>query len=188
MSQRKGTHEEPVTDLDNPAWLTDVPGVIPSQSEQDDHGSSHHGVRTHSGHLDLLHGIGEDIHGWVEREEDKGRDIPNAWVKSNIPVRSQAVTVVTRRPNRWRAFSYAAISSGVKILDNDMDRTRAIVTNWGPGILYLSHDSGSGPGAPNAIQVPVNGTREFQHDGAVWAFPAAASTPAFDVQEEGSGR
>lgn len=180
-------------DINDPDWMTDVPGVIPPDVERHDTGHKHEGIRTLSGLLDMVHGIEEDILGWIEREQDHGRDHGNAFTKEFLKQAVAPVRVLPKRPNRWRANTYTGLAvTGTHILSGNVDRQRAVIVNWGPGLVYLSHDSGAVASGQNVIQVPIStatfwAPREIQHDADVWAFPSAGQVPTIDVQEEGSG-
>lgn len=186
-------HELQDDSVDDPVWTTDIQGPTPTDDEGGDlGGSAHEGLRTIGGLIDLLHGVEQDIYGWVERETDKGRDGQNEFLRQFLREPDKPVRTEEQAPKNWRATTYTNLNpTGTKILE-EADRTRAVIVNWGPGIVYLTHD-GNGQALQNSIQVPIStatffAPRELRTQGVVYAIPATGTTPVIDVQEEGARR
>lgn len=136
-------------------------------------------VRTNGGGLDLLQHVVEDVENYVEHMAD------GAGHKRKSEQKMRVVAVVSLPSTDWRAITYN-VDREFKLVENRDDRTRVIITNYGPGVLYLSHDSVAiGVAQPNQLQVPVNGFRELRTTREIWATPAVAGTPqVVDVQDE----
>jgi hypothetical protein len=189
-------HEVSDPSIDDPEWIPDAqePTVADdSIAMGQDGGHQHEGLRTIHGVIDLLHGIASEWDEWVDREQMKGRDAMNPWLAAHLKLKEEVVRTSEKRPEVWRCVTYTGLgATGTKIADGGNDRSRLVVTNWGPGIVYLSHDSNAQVGQ-NVIQVPVSSAtfyapREMFHDGDVYAIPASGQTPVIDVLEEGARR
>lgn len=132
-------------------------------------------VRLIDGVLDFMEEVAEEIFSPDKEPE-----------KKDSRYKAPVLDVQERAATSWRATSYnIASGGGTRILTARDDRVRAIVSNWGPGIAYLSHVTGSNIGGSNVIQIPVNGTREFRTADEIYAYPAVAGTTQIvDVQDE----
>lgn len=194
-----GPNVEPMADIDFDSLRQDVNDPIwPSEPVNPDVGPAREqdGIRTLHGALDLLQHVEEDLLSWIENstEVGPGHRPPRKRDKPHI------IDTVARAAKSWRGVTWnvgTSLSGGIKIVEERDDRIRVVITNWGPGILYLSHESGSGTAEPqiNTIQIPPPGTgaagsilsnfRELRSKGEIWAFPATPGTPqTVDVQDE----
>jgi hypothetical protein len=180
-------------DVNDPVWPSEPADTAVGTMSTGHH---HGGLRTVTGAIDLMHNVVEEVDEWIGRDTQEG--------PGHIPPRKRdkpmLLEVFNRSTKSWRAVTWNVgntASGGMKIVESRPDRLRVVVTNWGPGILYLSHDSGSGLTEPqtNTVQVPPPGPdatktgqqnwREFRTQGEIWAFPAAPGTPQLcDVQDE----
>lgn len=185
-------------DVNDPIWASETvapPGITHS------HGDTRHsmdGVRTSHGKLDLLQDVKEESpSAWIARETEHGPGHiqPRALDKPFV------VDVYVRAAKRGRANTFDVgkespnVGNGVKILTERPDRMRAIVTNYGPGVLYLAFRTdatGVNP-EPNMMQIPdpavaktgQSCSREIRVQAEVWAFPAVVGTSQIvDVQDE----
>lgn len=168
--------------VDDPTWQADfnVAGAGPMTFGETGHAQE--SVRTNHGALDLLHAVQEEAHEWIEREarhEKEDRHWP-----PNAP-KPKVIQTWPHPADSWRGNTYA-VGTETRIVQQRNDRVRCVVTNWGPAIVYIAHDSGTGLSEPqfNAVQIPVNGSREFRTKGELWAYPTPTNTPIVDVQDE----
>lgn len=177
-------------DIHDPIWPSAPldPAVGPDMRH------AHDGLRTVSGLIDFLHGLEEDLHGWIERESQEGVGHRPPRTKE----RPRIIDTYARGSRSWRGESIdvgAVASGGVRLVIARDDRTRVVVTNWGPGDLYVSHESGTVKAATNAVKIPAPGpdntvtgisnSREFRTTGELWGFANAPGTSQkVDVQDE----
>jgi hypothetical protein len=182
-------------DINDPQWYPNAdPFAVPDPMEG---GSSLESPRRNDGHLDLLHTIAEDVEQWWEQ----GKDEPRTWPPhaSQKPI---VIPVQTQAANSWRGDSAQLGAQGLRLAESRDDRVRAVVTNWGPGIVYVAHQSlsdyagvASAQIPTNAIQIPPPGGgaagtgvaqnfREFRSKGEIWVYPATGQTPVVDIQDE----
>lgn len=139
----------------------------------------HESVRTIGGALDLLHDVAEEVTEWVERESDGPG---HAWPRNRD--KPMVLHVYQRGSKSFRAATYnvGVASAGIKVPAREF-RSHIEVTNWGPGYLYVQHETGTGLGqpAPNAVKIPPPGpdatqtgieiTRRFPTEAEMWLFP-----------------
>lgn len=185
-------------DVNEPIWASETvtpPGIGHS------HGDTRHsldGVRTAQGALDLMHTVIEEpSHAWISRETEHGP----AHRPSRTPDKPLVIDVYPRAAKSGRANTFDVgkespnVGPGVRILTERADRMRAVVTNYGPGALFLAFRSdaaGLNP-EPNMMQIPDPATaktgqscsREIRCRAELWAFPAVVGTSQLvDVQDE----
>lgn len=170
-------------DITDPVWPS-----MPVEALAEETRHEKESVRLLSGALDLLHHVKEEID-YVDGPEHVVRGIGRQ--------RPKVLPVIRVPADSWRANTYdvghGVIDGPMRILQQRGDRTRAVIVNWGPGVLYLSHDSntlqGTLPGV-GTIQVPVStatfyAPKELYTGGEVWAYPTAVGTTQIvDVQDE----
>lgn len=150
-------------------------------------GTEHPGViRTVTGVLDTLADVAEaGADAWLDSEgpNSPGHKARRGAVRGFPP----DVLVLQRSCANVRFTTYTLnISDGVQVLLPRSDRMRAVITNWGPGTVYLGHDSGSGLNEPqpNVAQIAAGASREVRASAAVWAFAQSGASPVVDVQDE----
>lgn len=188
--------DSPVTGYDLEMLHSDVTDPVnPSEPLEYDGGSpkSHHqheGVRTLSGLLDLMHHVRDEIDEWIERESDgPGHTWPRHRDKAMV------LQTYSRGSKSWRADTYdlnsAGNGNGVKLASQRDGRSYVVVTNWGPNIAYISHNTSAKtnsvripPPGPDASQTGVRNWRVFPTEGEIWGFPGSAGTSqTVDVME-----
>jgi hypothetical protein len=170
-------------DVQDPVWASELPDPAFDHPKR-----GHPGVRTiHDSKLDLLQEVVDEVGEWVEREGHK------------LPHKPDHPAIIDTRP--WPAFSWHgstfSIDEEKRIVTKRPDRFRVVITNWGPGILYLSAETANRNAAsPAFVQVPPPGggaagtgvsqnSRQFFTQGEIWASPAIAGTAqVVDVQDE----
>lgn len=174
-------------DPNDPVWVSHVPdptGADDPRSPNNMHELGEHpGIRTLHNLLDLLHDVVDDggEGAWQDRENGLGHRL------SRKPRRT-VFDVYSLPSMSWRATTITvpvgvANQSGAEYVKARADRHRVVITNWGPGVVYASHDTAV-TGAPNTVQIPVNGSREFRHSASVWLVAAVGTAPVVDIQEE----
>lgn len=186
-------------DVNDPIWASET--VAPPGITQHSHGDTRHsmdGVRTIHGPLDMLQEVVEEAaDAWVGRDTQEGP----GHKPPRTPDKAMVIPVVHRAAKSGRANTYDVgkesgnVGNGVRILTQRDDRIRAIVTNYGPGTLYLAFRtdaSGLNP-EPNMMQIPdpavaktgQSCSREIRVAAECWAFPAVVGTSQLcDVQDE----
>lgn len=190
--------EDIAQDVNDPIWASETitpPGIGHS------HGDTRHsldGVRTAHGKLDLLQEVVEETaDAWIGRETEHGP----GHRPPRTPDKPLIVDTFPRAAKRGRANTFDVgkesgnVGNGVRILTERADRSRAIITNYGPGALFLAFRTdatGLNP-EPNMMQIPDPATaktgqscsREIRVQAEVWAFPAVVGTSQLvDVQDE----
>lgn len=168
-------------DIDDPTWDPAF-NVGEGAMSFGETGHSQESVRTTHGALDLLHAVREEVTEFVDREMGEAHR-REEW-PPNQP-RPKVVQTFPHCADNWRGVTYTLAVETHIVVARD-DRTRVVVTNWGPGVVYVARDTGTGLNEPqfNAVQIAVGGTREFRTRGDLWAFPAAGQLPVVDVQDE----
>lgn len=169
--------------VEDPIWPSQL--AEPPAVEVQTHG--HPGIDTIHGFADMLQRVEEKVNDWIGRE-----DSPERWPRRH----DKPMIIATFMPasKSWRGVTFN-VDREQKIVTARPDRTRVRITNWGPGILYLAHDTQSGGNPqPNSIQVPAPSAgsfntqlnyRDFYTAGDVWAFPNTVGTAqVVDVQDE----
>lgn len=136
-------------------------------------------VRLLDGVLDFVDDIVEDFFDTRTTETPLDRAQKSTHAAKVLDVAERAAT-------SWRAGQFnVSAQGGTKIVSERDDRRRVVVTNWGPGICYLSHEKGALITGTNVVQIPVNGSRTFNHADEIWAYPAVVgTTQSVDVQDE----
>lgn len=137
-------------------------------------------VRTASGHTGFLDRI---LH---EQDHSRRRELPPDIAAAIPPVRRPVDTdarTVSPDGLGTTGFTLGNPPNGQRIVWDRPGRTRVVVTNYGPNVLWVSTDGGVGPQSPNAVQIPVNGSREFRVTCELWAGSFAGGTQ-FDIQDE----
>lgn len=184
-------------DVNDPIWASET---ITPPAIGHSHGDTRHsmdGVRTIHGPLDLLQEVVEETDQWISRETQEGPGHKPA----RTPDKAIIIPVINRAAKSGRANTYDVgkesgnVGNGVKILTARPDRIRAVVTNYGPGVLYLAFRTdatGVNP-EPNMMQIPDPATaktgqscsREIRTGAELWAFPNTVGTSQLcDVQDE----
>lgn len=137
-----------VPDLDQPTWLTDIPGDMPAdldatghmQFNQQEHG--HPGLLTIHGIRDGMHAIVEELEEHVEREARRD-EIPD-FLRPVLDAHSSMVLVRIDLAKAFRTDTFvipaapAGQSGGATLISNRSDRFRAIITNLGANPAFLS--------------------------------------------------
>lgn len=167
-------------DVNDPVWPSE-PLDYGSSQQAGRHGHAHEGVRTVSGLIDLMTDVRDELHEWIERESDGPGHRPHR--KHDKPI---TVATYVRAAKSCRCNSFN-IDQGKRILERRADRTRAVITNWSSGIVYLTHQSDAAAALPesNMVQVAPNASRTFYMTGELWAYPAVNGTAQLiDVQDE----
>jgi hypothetical protein len=183
----------PRQDPNDQVWVSEL-NDFKTDNRQGEYGSDVGGepVRTNSGVLDLLHAVEEDISGWMHRETVHGE----AHRTRGVASKPHLIPAVPACAKSWRGVTYN-VDAEKKIVTAREDRSSVTVTNYGPGILYLSHETVTGSTVPqqNMVQVPPPGpdatitgrsnSRTFHTQGEIWASPAIIGTgQVVDVQDE----
>lgn len=180
-----------IRDLDDPDWTNHVAFVPPGTAVD----GVHPGVRLINEAIDFLHGLEDDIEDWWKHQVEHGKRPPEtlpAFLKSVMPYKPNAILMYSEAAESHDLNTFtidvtakASLGQGyTEIVRPRRDRFRVVVTNWGPGILWVSSDTNFSAGNPNAAQIPVNGFREFRSKGPLYATPTAATIPVCDVQDE----
>lgn len=125
-----------------------------------------------------------------------GRTLPPELLAA-LPKKPHKMHVDARGADLWSAKTDSTQTSPAaeRIVWERETRRRVIVTNLGPGALFVSHDSGNlvnsaGTGATNGavtIPAPAGGvvfSREFRTTGELWAASATGQVTVFDLQDE----
>jgi hypothetical protein len=187
-----GTKLAEADDPEDPIQPSEDFNPAVADPENSDPGPGEHGMINMHGLRDFLTHVVEELEDWVERETEHG-------VGHQFPRKHDKPTVIDVRPRpsaSWRGVTYN-VDRELQIVVARDDRLRVIITNYGPGDLYVSHDTqslGTNP-APNVIRIPAPGAagantgqrcwREFYTKKDIWAFPAVVGTAqAVDVQDE----
>lgn len=168
-------------DVNDPIWPSEP---IEAGVQHVGHG---HELRTLAGPLDLLQHVVEEVREWEHgqghmphRKPDKPLILP-MFSRASKSLRLVTFDIGTGKgPN------------GTLVVEPRDDRLRVIVTNWGPGNAYVSHDSTNGnntaiipPPGPDASKTGQSNSRTFYSCAAIWAFPAVAGTAQLiDIQDE----
>ena len=175
-------------DVDEPIWTDTLPDR-PTDIPHDDRKQATPGLMTSSGLEDFLQLVKEDLRDWLDDE-----------VGTKLKQRGPRPTIIathTYAAKSWRANTYN-VDRALRLVTKRSDRSRVVVTNWGPGVLYLAAatDSNATQPSPNMIQVAPPGigvpgittasnSREFRTQDEIWAFPATIGTSqVVDVQDE----
>lgn len=186
------------SDLENPEWIRVLDISPVANSDKHDMGSRNPAVRTLSGALDFLHGLEHEVFDFVQHEMDAGRVGPDEvpeWFRKNIPFHPNKVRVTAdveaSEDVTFQTFTLTAPVTGQnyqQILRPRQDRFRALITNYGPGIVYISHDnqqtSQISAADAETAQIPVGASREIRSRATVYAYPASGQAPVIDVQDE----
>lgn len=185
--------------LDDPQWYRNL-DINTVAADSHDMMDSNPAIRTLGGALDFLHGVEHELADWWKHEVEEGRTPPDQlpeWLRKNLPYRpnkfqgtvdveaSEDVDLSTYVVGTQNSSDYTMIARPRQ------DRFRVIVTNWGPGILYVAHQTTaltisptSATGNGNWVQIAVNASREFRTRAVLYAFPTSGQTPTVDVQDE----
>jgi len=171
-------------DPSEPKWATDA--TIATMQEVDDPFDTYPGtgktptVRTTSGELDFIDVV--EAVGELFTHETTPRDIVR---KSKLdPVRTRELG-----SDKWRARTTAVNAQmGNPILTESSKRRYAILTNYGPGLVYLSAVGNSGPAASNTIRLPISGVafdapRRIDTRDNVFAVSAVGTSAVVEIIE-----
>jgi hypothetical protein len=180
QGRAEGSPEEYPQDVNDPIWHEYMPGyAVPDTSVRTTRGP--HGA------LDLLHAVEDEYIEWVDRESDKAEAHKHPESKPKHP--PVCVSEVGR--DSWRGNTFTAMPNGTKIVSERAgDRSRVVVTNLTANVVYLSHQQSSINAAllaapePNMVTLVANGSREFRHQGEVYAYASQAGGQLVDVQDE----
>lgn len=147
-----------------------------------DSGHEFDGLRTLSGLLDLMHDVVEEFDEWVERETPHGPG------HKRMPPRSKPVVIPVRTlaAAHYRVVTFVLQAPETLVATAREDRTRLVITNYGPGTVFYSDTTASNAAGPQMGQgqIPVGSSREMFHQDRVYVFPTAANVPTIDVHEE----
>jgi hypothetical protein len=171
-------------DPNEPKWASDA--TIAEMQEVDDPYDTYPGtgktptVRTISGELDFIH-IPETIKGLFGAEPVAQEKVAKHKLD---PVRTRELG-----SDKWRPRTVAVNPQmSNPILTQSSRRRYAILTNYGPGLVYLAAVGNSGPAAPNTVRLPISGPafdapRRIDTRDDVWAIAAVGTTAVVEVIE-----
>jgi hypothetical protein len=182
--------------LDDPQWYRDL-DINTVAADSHDMSDSHPAIRTLGGALDFLHGLEHDLTKWWQHEVEEGRTPPDQlpdWIRRNLPFQPTKITVSAipeaSEDVDFSTFTLGAVANQAfqMVVRPRQDRIRAVITNWGPGVIYVSHltvpPSSVTAGDSNMAQIAVGSSREIRSRGTVYAYPTPGSAPVIDVQDE----
>ena len=171
-------------DPNEPKWVSDA--TIADMQQVDDPFDTYPGdgrtptVRTSSGDLDFIH-VTDSISELFPH--DKG--MPDKAPKHKL----DAVRTRELGADFWRARTLTVFPQmGNPILTESSKRRYAVLTNYGPGLVYLSAVGNSGVGASNLIRLPISGAafdapRRIDTRDNIWAIAAVGTTATVEVYE-----
>lgn len=195
VAEKMAPEETPGQDVNDQSWTEHLPDLqVPNNLLYANQGHSHDGVRTSHGPLDLMQAVEDKVEEYLH--EDIGHGEAN--MVRPIRQRPRTIDVVTRPAKSWDGRTYT-IDQEKRIAAPREDRIRVVITNYGPGTVYLSHESAAGSSSaaqmptPGVIAIPAPGPdatktgqqcfRELRSRGEIYALPGT-TIPIIDVQDE----
>jgi len=169
-------------DPNEPKWVSDA--TIAEMQQVDDPYDTYPGtgrtptVRTTSGELDFIEAAEELLFG----EERTVRDKPKPHKLD--PVRTRELG-----SDKWRGRTTTILPQMANpILTESSRRRYAILTNYGPGLVYISAVGNSGVAALNTVRLPISGVafdapRRIDTKDNIWAVAAAGTTAVVEIIE-----
>lgn len=168
-------------DIEDPIWASEpVEPHVGAPFDRHQHG----GVRTAHGAIDLMHHVEDEVIDWIERDTQEGPGHKPRHARESARI----IETMPISTTRWRGDVFVVTSTdSITIAQFREQRTRVVITNQGPNVVYVGHDDLINPSvAIPGPAIAVNGSREFRTAAQIVCIAASGGTnqSVVDVQDE----